>query len=54
MNNADFPAKEVIVKSTVYDEIKQAKLVEYGVEVNYTVSVYEGDGDIITENNEDE
>ncbi len=38
------------VKPTLYDEIKHAKLVEYGIELNHTVSVYSTDGNIIIEN----
>jgi hypothetical protein len=40
---------KVTVKPTLYDEIKSAKLVEYGIELNHAVSVYAGDGEIITE-----
>jgi hypothetical protein len=43
-----------VLNPAVYDDIKHAKLVEQGVELNHTVSVYAGDGEIITENKEDE
>ena len=40
---------KVTVKPTLYDEIKHAKLVEYGIELNHKVSVYAGNCEIITE-----
>jgi hypothetical protein len=48
------PVGAKVLKPAVYDGIKHAKLVEHGVELNHTVSVYAGDGEIITENKEDE
>ncbi len=43
-------AIKVTVKPALYDEIKHVKLVEYGIELNHTVSVYSSDGNIIIEN----